>query len=109
MLIKYVSRIINMKLNWAQNNFLPCRSLDRQEFNSNSSKRSLHKRLSVGITFLVFFPHTTFIFPVQSHTMNPSVNNFSVGRKYVILTGREKVVMVAVILTSDMILFSGHH
>ena len=43
------------------------------------------------------------MFSVQSHTRSPSVVNFSLGKKYVTLTGIEKVKMVAVILTADTI------
>ena len=37
------------------------------------------------------------MFLIQSHTRSPSVVNFSAGKKYVILTGREKLEMLAVI------------
>ena len=46
----------------------------------------------------VFLCAQIFVFSIQSYTRSPSVVNFSEGKKYVTLTGRKKVEMVAVIL-----------
>ena len=59
----------------------------------------LRKRASLGITFLTnFFRLQLIVFLFHLHTKSPSVE-----KNYLLLTGKEKVEMVATILSADMI------
>ena len=56
--------------------------------------------------FVPFSPRPTFVFPLSSETTSLSIIKFGVDREYVILTGRKKVEMAAVILIRDTILLA---
>ena len=69
-------------------------------------RNSVLKAFSTQGTAIVVIRTQLFLFLVQWHSRSRSVVKFSEGRKYTIITGREEMEMVAVILTTKMILLA---